>query len=121
MVQGRLLILDDDVTVGQVMTMGAQVSGFEARHCAEVDAFFDTLAAWPPSHVAIDLTLPGTTGVQVLRRLAEAGCRARVLICSGAGAADLDAALAETRALGLDGAGVLPKPFALAALRRLLA
>lgn len=121
MAQGRLLILDDDATVGQVLLMGAQVSGFEARHCTEVEAFFEALAGWPPSHVAIDLTLPGTSGVQVLQRLAAAGCRARVLICSGAGAAELAAALAETRVLGLDGAGVLPKPFALATLRQLLA
>lgn len=121
MAQGRLLILDDDATVGQVLLMGAQVSGFEARHCTEVEAFFEALAGWPPSHVAIDLTLPGATGVQVLQRLAATGCRARVLICSGAGAAELQAALAETRTLGLDGAGVLPKPFSLAALRLLLA
>ena len=100
MAQGRLLILDDDATVGQVLLMGAQVSGFEARHCTEVEAFFEALTGWPPSHVAIDLTLPGT---------------------SGAGAAELAAALAETRVLGLDGAGVLPKPFALATLRQLLA
>lgn len=118
--QGRLLILDDDATVGQILLMGAQVSGFEARHCTEVEAFFDALPGWAPSHVAIDLTLPGTTGVDVLRRLAASGSRARVLICSGAGASDLAAALAETQTLGLDGAGVLPKPFKLAALRQLL-
>jgi DNA-binding response OmpR family regulator len=120
MARGKLLILDDDDTVGQILLMGAQASGFEARLCGEVAAFFELLDPWAPTHVAIDLTLPDTSGAEVLRRLAQAGCRARVLICSGAGAAELDAALAQTRALGLDGAGVLAKPYTLAKLRALI-
>jgi DNA-binding response OmpR family regulator len=120
MARGKLLILDDDVTVGQILLLGAQASGFEARLCGEVAAFFELLDPWAPTHVAIDLTLPDTSGVAVLRRLSQNGCRARVLICSGAGAAELDAALAETRALGLDGAGVLSKPYTLARLLALI-
>ncbi|MBX3605548.1 MAG: response regulator [Piscinibacter sp.] len=121
MARGRLLILDDDATVGQILLLGAQASGFEARLCLDVAAFFAALTPWAPTHLAIDLTLPGGSGVEVLRQVATLGCRARVIICSGAGAADLDAALAEVRALGLDGAGVLAKPFTLAQLRTLIA
>jgi ActR/RegA family two-component response regulator len=118
---GRLLILDDDATVAQILRMAAQASGFEARHCETPADFFETLPAWAPTHVAVDLTLPGTSGLAVLRQLAASGCRARVLVCSGAGAADLQQALDEAAALGLDTAGPLPKPFTLATLRALLA
>jgi DNA-binding response OmpR family regulator len=118
---GRLLILDDDPTVGQILLMSAQASGFEARLCLEVQPFLDALGPWMPTHLAIDLTLPGTTGIEVLRRVAAAACPARIIICSGAGPAELNAALLEARSLGLPAAGVLPKPFRLAAVRELLA
>ncbi|MBK7531017.1 response regulator [Piscinibacter sp.] len=121
MAGGRLLILDDDPTVGQILLMSAQASGFEARLCLEVQPFLEALGPWMPTHLAIDLTLPGTTGIAVMRRVAAAGCRARIIICSGAGAAELDAALLEARSLGLPAPGVLAKPFRLAGVRELLA
>ena len=121
MAGGKLLILDDDPTVGQVLLMGAQVCGFEARLCEELAGFLEALGAWAPTHLAVDLTLPGMTGLDVLRHVASAGCRARIIICSGAGRSELEGALDEARSLGLVAAGVLPKPFRLAALRELLA
>jgi DNA-binding response OmpR family regulator len=121
MARGRLLVLDDDLTVGQILVMGAQASGFEAQLCDAVAVFLDRLGDWAPTHLAVDLTLPGTSGVEVLRRVAAAGCRARIIICSGASRDELDAALHEARSLGLVTAGVLPKPFRLAGLREVLA
>jgi DNA-binding response OmpR family regulator len=121
MSEGRLLVLDDDATVGQIVVMGAQTSGFEARLCETVPAFLAALADWAPTHLAIDLTLPGSSGVAVLQQVAQAGSGARIIICSGSGAEDLDAALEAARRLGLATAGVLPKPFRLAALRAVLA
>ncbi|MFN0186263.1 MAG: hypothetical protein ACKVQR_20810, partial [Aquabacterium sp.] len=66
MARGRLLILDDDPTLGQTLMLGAQTCGFEGRWCDEPDAFIDMLGAWAPTHLAIDLTLPGSSGAQVL-------------------------------------------------------
>jgi DNA-binding response OmpR family regulator len=121
MARGRLLVLDDDLTVGQILVMGAQASDFEAELCETVQAFLDRLRDWAPTHLAIDLTLPGTSGVAVLRQVAAAGCRARIIICSGTGHGELEAALQEARSLDLVAGGVLPKPFRLAGLRELLA
>ena len=120
MSRGRLLILDDDPTVGQIIQLSAQAFGFEARHCTEPDGFMAALREAETTHVAIDLRLAETTGVEVLRQLAQAGCRARVIVCSGSGDSELHAALDEAGRLGLDCAGVLPKPFTLAALKALL-
>ena len=116
----RLLVLDDDDTVGQILCLGAQAAGFESRLCLTVDAFLQALS-WEPTHVSVDLTLPGSSGSAVLRALAAAGCRARVIVCSGAGGGALHQALDEVRALGLPVAGALEKPFSLARLRELLA
>lgn len=121
MESGRLLVLDDDDTVGQILCLGAQTAGFEARLCLTVDAFLQALAPWAPTHVSVDLTLPGSSGVAVLQSLAAAGCSARVIVCSGAGGGALQQALDEARRLGLSVAGALEKPFALSRLRELLA
>lgn len=116
----RLLIIDDEPTVGQTLLLGAQACGFEARLCATVAEFLDASSTWDPTDLAIDLTLPGSSGAEVLHQLARATCAARVFIYSGAGAAECEAALAEAGRCGLAAAGVLPKPFRLAALREML-
>lgn len=118
---GRLLILDDDAMVGQILQMAAKGAGFEARWCELPQDFFNAVAGWQPTHVSVDLLMPEVSGLEVLRQLAAIGCRARVVISSGLGDGELQAALDECRALGLDMAGVLPKPFSLAAVRALLA
>lgn len=121
MAQGRLLVLDDDATVGQILVLGAQSAGFEARWCEDLPALLVELGDWAPTHVSLDLGLPQANVEQVLQCLAEAACRARVIVCSGAAPADLQAALARAGQLGLPLAGILQKPFRLAELRRLLA
>lgn len=120
MARGRLLVLDDDATVGQILVMAAQSAGFEARWCEDLPGFVDGLGQWAPTHVCLDLRLPQVSPEQVLQSLADAGCLARVIVCSGAAPADLQAALALAHQLGLPTAGVLAKPFRLAELRRLL-
>lgn len=116
----RLLVLDDDETVGQLLVFVAQSTGLEARLCTAAPAFFEAVAAWRPTHLAIDLSLARMHGLDVLRELAARGCDSRVIICSGAGRGEIDAAAREATALGLDTAGVLPKPFSVASLRALL-
>ena len=43
------VVLDDDVTVGQILVMAAQGVGFEARWCEEVPAFIEAIGAWDPT------------------------------------------------------------------------
>jgi DNA-binding NarL/FixJ family response regulator len=72
-------------------------------------------------HLVLDLGIPGTTPAQLMQALVDVRCQARVIVCSGAAPAELEAALALARQLGLRAAGVLAKPFRLAELRALLA
>lgn len=119
--QRRLLVLDDDEMVGQLLVFVAQRAGFEARMCDRPQAFFDLVASWSPTHLAIDLAMPEMDGAEVMVQLGASLCPARIIISSGAGPAETDAALQQARSLGLDVAGVLAKPFSLSSLRALLA
>ena len=120
---GRLLILDDDELVGILVETVGRLAGMATQLTAHHGAFFAALAdatAEPPSHVVIDLTMPGMPGEEVLRQLAVLQCRARVVVCSGADPERLAAAAVLADLLGLRFVGTLSKPFAPAALRRLL-
>ena len=120
---GRLLILDDDELVGILLETIGRLAGMATQLTSHHEAFFAALAdpaAEPPSHVVIDLTMPGMAGEEVLRQLAAVACRSRIVVCSGADPERMAAAAALARSLGLRFAGTLPKPFAPAALRRLL-
>ncbi|WP_299695535.1 EAL domain-containing response regulator [Hydrocarboniphaga sp.] len=116
----RLLILDDQADVGQVIALAARSATCEARATTNADAFFQTLDAWSPTHLVIDLVMPDMDGVEVVRRLAERGCRARIIIASGVGSRILDSARRLAIEHNLDFAGVLAKPFTPRALRALL-
>ena len=120
MSRGRLLILDDDETVGMLLVFVAERAGFEARLCERPQAFFEALQAWSPTHVAVDLHMPEMSGLEVLQRLAALQCTAWVIISSGAGAGEVAVGLQAAQDLHLRTAGMLPKPFTLAGLRALL-
>ncbi|NKF22964.1 EAL domain-containing response regulator [Solimonas marina] len=116
----RLLVLDDEVAVGQIVAMAARGAGFEARATTSATEFFDMLAEWQPTHLAIDLMMPDMDGIEVLRRLGEDHCQARTIVMSGVGGQILGAARRLASEHGLDIAGVLTKPFSPRDLRTLL-
>ncbi|RZA12257.1 MAG: EAL domain-containing protein, partial [Lysobacteraceae bacterium] len=116
----RLLILDDDLAVARTIGMAAERMGFEVRCVEAPDAFFEAVRHWVPSHVAVDLIMPGMDGVEVMRQLARLGCGAAVILTSGMGLKVLEAARSTASERGLNVVGVLPKPFRAATLRELL-
>src|SRR5690348_12130279 len=102
----RVLIIDDDTAVRQTLTMIAEASGYSAigadssaRLCAE------GLLSCDPTVVLLDLQMPERDGIQVLADLAECGCRAPVVLASGADRRTLDASMRLGRERGLNMAG----------------
>lgn len=120
MPQRRLLVLDDDPLIGRTIQFIAQGVGLQARYTPDPGEFFAILAEWEPTHVALDLVMPGMDGVEVLVQLAQRNCRARIIITSGMDGRVLDAAGRSGVEHGLDILGVLPKPFSASMLRALL-
>lgn len=117
---GRLLVFDDDASVGRTMALVAEELGFEARAVCDLDAFLEQLDSWVPTHIAVDLIMPVVDGVEVLRLLATRRCRAMIIIASGVGSRVLDAAKRVAAQNDLNMLGILPKPFQISALEELL-
>ena len=116
----RLLVLDDDVAVARTIGMIAEGQGFAVQCFQDAVAFLDAVRAQAPSHVALDLIMPGMDGIEVLRMLAKERCEAAVILTSGMDGKVLEAAQATAAERGLLITGVLPKPFRRQSLRDLL-
>lgn len=116
----RLLILDDEPAVAQTVAHTAERHGFSVRTSASSEDFFDGVARFAPSHIIIDLLMPGMDGVEVLRILAEKECHANIIMMSGMGTKVLESAQRVGIERGLCIEGILHKPFKAAELRALL-
>jgi len=117
---GRVLILDDDAEVAATIGTMVRASGLEPQIVGEAEAFFRKLADWDPTHIVLDLMMPGMDGVEVLRHLGERGCDARIIISSGLNERVIDAAGRAAAEYRLRVVGSLTKPFRLGRLRELL-
>lgn len=110
-VMGHVLVLDDDDMVAATIGMVAESAGYRTTVTMTYDDFWSHLEAGAPTHVTLDLNMPGTDGIEVLRRLAVHGFRGSIVISSGLDRRVLDAARLSAEEHGLHIAGVLPKPF----------
>lgn len=95
----------------------AKNCGYEVTVTHDSDDFLDALVAGEPDAIALDLSLPNVNGVELLRFLAAAKCRAKILIISGFDARVLETSGRLGEARGLKVAGTLMKPVRAAELR----
>jgi DNA-binding response OmpR family regulator len=65
----RVLVVDDDPTVAEVVTDYLRAAGLEPRHAADGQSALSLAEEWPPDLVVLDLMLPGIDGLEVCRRL----------------------------------------------------
>ncbi|GCE02546.1 response regulator transcription factor [Embleya hyalina] len=69
----KVLVVDDDPTVAEVVVGYLERAGFRTAHAADGPSALDLAAAEPPDLVVLDLMLPGMDGLDVCRRLRERG------------------------------------------------
>ncbi|WP_129297177.1 response regulator transcription factor [Streptomyces lydicus] len=65
----RVLVVEDDPTVAEVVTGYLSRAGYTTRHAADGFAALDRAAEFRPHLVVLDLMLPGLDGLEVCRRL----------------------------------------------------
>lgn len=105
-----MLIVDDEPLVGRMMVHAAMECGYDASLSISAAAFRERYDAECPEVVLMDLSLPGSDGIELLRFLAERETKALILIVSGFDRRVVEAAMRLGRALGLRMAGPLAKP-----------
>ncbi|KJK59468.1 hypothetical protein UK12_04165 [Saccharothrix sp. ST-888] len=70
---GRILVVDDDLTVAEVVAGYLTRAGHRVERVADGHAALAAVAAAPPDLIVLDLMLPGIDGLEVCRRLRATG------------------------------------------------
>lgn len=117
----RLLMCDDEPDVGAFVRRIAEELGFEMHFTDRADDFAPLYHACQPEVVILDLVMPGTDGIELLRFLAEQRSQSRILLMSGFNPEVRDAAHLLGEAQSLNMVGIVPKPVRAADLRDRLA
>jgi DNA-binding response OmpR family regulator len=65
----RILVVEDDPTVSEVVVKYLEREGFDVELVGNGDAALDSAAADPPELVVLDIMLPGIDGLEVCRQL----------------------------------------------------
>ena len=105
--RGRVLVVDDDVALAEMLGIVLRGEGFDPVFCADggeaVQAFRDSR----PDIILLDLMLPGMDGLEILRRMRGEGRKACVLILTAK-----DTVQDRVAGLDLGADDYLVKPFA---------
>lgn len=78
-------VIDDDDAVRDSLSFLLKAAGIAATTYDSAAAFLDALGAASPGCVVTDIRMPGMSGIELIRRLAEIGVRTPVIVITGHG------------------------------------
>ena len=107
----RILLVEDEIKVGQALSKGLQAEGYEITWAQTGEEGFFHASSQTFDLIVLDVMLPGRDGIEVLHTLRTQGSKTPVLLLTAKDAI-------EDRVLGLDAGAddYLVKPFAFAEL-----
>ena len=106
--RARVLVVDDDDRVLEALRRALTLKGFVATVAIDGEMALSQLAVSAPDVIILDVKMPEVDGIEVCRRVRQAGDRTPILMLTAADAV-------EDRVLGLEAGAddYLAKPFAL--------
>ncbi len=103
----KILVVEDDRTVGQYVLRGLQEQGFQVDLVADGNEALTTASSGTHDLIILDLRLPGMTGYEVLRTLRDRGNATPILVLTAQDAVDF-----KVQALRAGADDYVTKPFA---------
>lgn len=114
-VRRRVLVVDDEVDVRDVLIEYLEAKGFEAVGAASGEEALERLPAYRPDIVLLDINMPGLSGLETLRKIKALPQETCVVMASGQGDEEV-----ARRALVLGAADYIRKPLDLAYVEAVL-
>jgi len=82
--RARILVVDDDASLAEMLTIVLRQEGFESQSCPRGDHAMELFRAYKPDLVLLDLMLPGKGGIDVCKEIrAESGVPIVMLTAKG--------------------------------------
>ncbi|WP_273543996.1 MtrAB system response regulator MtrA [Nocardioides panacisoli] len=82
--KGRVLVVDDDAPLAEMLSIVLRQEGFDSRVCATGDEAVDAFRDYRPDLVLLDLMMPGKDGIDVCKEIrAESGIPIVMLTAKG--------------------------------------
>jgi two-component system response regulator MtrA len=82
--KGRVLVVDDDASLAEMLTIVLRQEGFDSRMCVRGDRAMEMFRDYRPDVVLLDLMLPGKDGIDVCKEIrAESGVPIVMLTAKG--------------------------------------
>ena len=75
----RIVVVEDDADMGKALSRLLGAAGFSVSWFGSAEALLESGAAKDSACLVVDIHLPGISGLELRRRLVEAGSRARVI------------------------------------------
>ncbi len=107
----RVLVVDDEWNITELVSMGLRYEGFEVRCAASGRAALEEADRFPPDLLVLDVMLGDIEGFEVCRRLRLAGVRAPVIFLTAR-----DSTEDKIAGLTIGGDDYLTKPFGMGEL-----
>ncbi len=104
----KLLVVEDEAHIAEVVCDNLALEGYEVRTCADGNEALEQVRQWRPDLVLLDVMLPGLDGFAVCARLRAEQDQVPILFLTARGAPD-----DRVRGLELGGDDFLAKPFEL--------
>lgn len=114
----RILIVDDNAQNLKLARVILSTAGYEVQTAKDAEEAVETLPAFSPALILMDLQLPGMDGLELTRRLKTDPARAHILIVALTAYA-MKGDEEKARAAGCD--GYITKPIDTDALPKLVA
>ncbi len=103
--KGRILVVDDDTALSEMIGIVLRGEGFEPFFCADGDGALEAFRSARPDLVLLDLMLPGKDGIEVCRQIRAESVVPIVMLTAKSDTVDV--------VLGLESGAddYVPKPF----------
>lgn len=115
----RMLVIDDEEDICEIIAELGERRGLEVKTISNPENVSSVLSEFKPDFIMLDLMMPGTDGVELLRLLAEHVKSAKLCLISGSDARVLNSARRLGSAHGLDVIAAMEKPLNMNALGKL--
>ena len=116
----RLLIVDDDREIGDLIARVARGEGYSATVVTNPAAFMAEFDRLSPGVVSIDMLMPEMDGLELVDWVVQRRLNVKILIVSGSDPLYAEIAELRAKARGAQEIEFMPKPLDVAALQQAL-